>query len=180
MSDSRHEGDARAGEPGRTVFDLADDLRVTVPTSCQRSGRCHECIVEVTGGMAALSPPSEAESFLRGAFRLACQARITRGDVEIAFTPLRRTPRIVADSLDENDSPALDSPVTRAGEVVLYDGEPIDRYRGSLLGLAYGFGAGFVGGWVFAIVRNATLFTYGAILGRRTGAGPFGRFLDAI
>ena len=53
-------------------------------------------------------------------------------------------------------------------------------YAGSLLGLAYGFGAGFVGGWVFAIVRNATLFTYGAILGRRTGAGPFGRFLDAI
>jgi uncharacterized 2Fe-2S/4Fe-4S cluster protein (DUF4445 family) len=140
LSDSRHEGDARAGEPGRTVFDLADDLRVTVPTSCQRSGRCHECIVEVTGGMAALSPPSEAESFLRGAFRLACQARITRGDVEIAFTPLRRTPRIVADSLDENDSPALDSPVTRAGEVVLYDGEPIDRYRGSLLGLAIDLG----------------------------------------
>jgi len=51
---------------------------------------------------------------------------------------------------------------------------------GSFLGLGYGFAAGFGAGWVFALVRNATLFVYGAILGRRTGAGPFGRFLDAI
>ena len=51
---------------------------------------------------------------------------------------------------------------------------------GSFLGLGYGFAAGFGAGWVFALVRNATLFIYGAILGRRTGAGPFGRFLDAI
>ncbi len=53
-------------------------------------------------------------------------------------------------------------------------------YAGSLLGFVYGFVGGFGAGWAFALVRNATLFVYGAILGRRTGAGPFGRFLDAI
>ena len=33
--------------PGKTVFDYADDLAVQVPTSCFRTGQCHECIVEI-------------------------------------------------------------------------------------------------------------------------------------
>ncbi|MGD9537406.1 MAG: ASKHA domain-containing protein [Alphaproteobacteria bacterium] len=140
MSEPRHDGEARACEVGRTVFDLADDLRVAVPTSCGRSGQCHECIVEITKGMAALSARSEAESFLRGDFRLACQACITRDDIDIEFSPLRRAPRIVADSLDEDELPSLDSTVTRSGDTVLYEGEVIDRYRGALLGLAIDLG----------------------------------------
>jgi protoporphyrinogen oxidase len=38
---------------------------------------------------------------------------------------------------------------------------------GSLLGLAYGFFAGFVGGWGFAFLRNASVFLYMALLHRR-------------
>jgi protoporphyrinogen oxidase len=33
---------------------------------------------------------------------------------------------------------------------------------GSILGLAYGFGSGFVGGWSFAFLRNASVFLYTA------------------
>ena len=50
---------------GQTIFDYADSLQVRVPTSCRRSGECHECIVEIRRGMEALSDPSEAEEFLR-------------------------------------------------------------------------------------------------------------------
>ncbi|MBM3944940.1 MAG: 2Fe-2S iron-sulfur cluster binding domain-containing protein, partial [SAR202 cluster bacterium] len=41
---------------GKTLFDYADDVQVRVPTSCGRTGECHECIVEVRQGLDALSP----------------------------------------------------------------------------------------------------------------------------
>ena len=66
MSTISHDGAARALTPGKTIFDYADELAVEVPTSCRRRGTCHECVVEITEGMAALSAPREAESFLRG------------------------------------------------------------------------------------------------------------------
>ena len=58
--------------PGKTVFDYADDLVVQVPTSCFRTGQCHECIVEIKSGMDSLRPPNEAEAFLKDNYRLAC------------------------------------------------------------------------------------------------------------
>lgn len=122
------------------MFDLADDLRLAVPTSCKRSGRCHECIVEIIHGAEALSPPSEAEAFLRGAYRLACQARVVQDGIDINFSPLRRTPRIVTESLDDGEAVDHDPLVARRGDTVLYDGAPIDRYRGHLLGLAIDLG----------------------------------------
>ena len=76
-------------ERGRTVFDYADDLAVQVPTSCGRSGVCHECIVEIKRGLEALSPRSEAEYFLRESFRLACQATIQNPDLDVEFALLR-------------------------------------------------------------------------------------------
>ena len=64
---------------GASIFDYADALRVRVPTSCGRTGECHECIVEVKRGADALNPPTAAESFLRGAdYRLACQATVAK------------------------------------------------------------------------------------------------------
>ena len=42
---------------GYTLFDYADQLGAQVPTSCSRSGRCHECIIEIRGGGVAGRPP---------------------------------------------------------------------------------------------------------------------------
>jgi protoporphyrinogen oxidase len=39
--------------------------------------------------------------------------------------------------------------------------------EGSLLGLVYGFTAAFIGGWLFAFLRNAAVFVYMAIVYRR-------------
>ncbi len=123
---------------GRTLFDYADDLAVQVPTSCFRNGICHECIVEVQEGMEGLVPRTEAESFLRENYRLACQARVDDSDVDIAFSPLRRTPKILTVT-EEKETP-LDPMVSRQGDVVFYDGEEVDEYRGHLYGLAIDLG----------------------------------------
>ena len=127
--------------PGKTIFDYADDLTVQVPTSCFRTGQCHECIVEIKRGMESLQPPNEAEAFLRDNYRLACQAVVLDVDADIEFTPLRRTPRILTHTVtDGNEGLELSPKVTHSDGVVYYNDEPIDRYRGHLYGLAIDIG----------------------------------------
>lgn len=127
--------------PGKTVFDYADDLAVQVPTSCFRTGQCHECIVEIKQGMDSLRPPNEAEAFLQDNYRLACQAVVLNVDEYIEFTPLRRTPKILTHTNTGDDSPlSLNPLVTHRDGIVYYDNEPIDRYRGHLYGLALDIG----------------------------------------
>ena len=137
-----HDGKTQPLALGMTLFDCADELAVEVPTSCQRNGRCHECVVEVTGGDEALSARSDAEGFLRAPYRLACQAVIERDDLDVAFAPLRRRPRILtaAGTGTAGKPEAFDPVVTRRGEDVLYDGAAVDRYRGRMLGLAIDLG----------------------------------------
>ena len=127
--------------PGKTIFDYADDLTVQVPTSCFRTGQCHECIVEIKRGMEGLQPPNEAEAFLRDNYRLACQAVVLDVDKDIEFTPLRRTPKILTHAvMIGGETPELDPRVTHRDGTVYYNDEPIDRYRGHLYGLALDIG----------------------------------------
>ena len=123
---------------GRTVFDYADNLRVRVPTSCGRSGECHECIVEIKRGMQALSPPSESEAFLRGSYRLACQAAVTDVDADVEFAVLRRQPRILTHSVHRDVDP--DPAAERRGGDVYLNGRRVDSYRGRIHGLAIDVG----------------------------------------
>jgi uncharacterized 2Fe-2S/4Fe-4S cluster protein (DUF4445 family) len=125
-------------ERGRTIFDYADELAVQVPTSCGRSGNCHECIVEIKRGMGALCPRTVPEGFLRESYRLACQAVVGDPDTEIDFALLQRRPRILTTSTAAQFE--IDPVVTRAGNKVLYDGEVIDQYLGHLYGLAVDVG----------------------------------------
>ena len=137
-----HDGKTQPLAIGMTLFDCADELAVEVPTSCMRNGRCHECVVEVTGGKDALCARTEAESFLRPPHRLACQAVVERDDIDVTFAPLRRRPRILVRAhADAAGAPeTLDPLVTRRGADVLYDGHVVDRYRGHMLGLAVDLG----------------------------------------
>ena len=137
-----HDGKTEPLAVGMTLFDCADELAVEVPTSCLRNGRCHECVVEVSAGDDALSARTEAEGFLRPPYRLACQALVERDDIDVAFAPLRRRPRILVRAHAEAaDAPvAFDPLVMRRGDDVLYDGAVVDRYRGHMLGLAVDLG----------------------------------------
>ncbi len=123
---------------GKTIFDYADELAVQVPTSCYRTGHCHECVVDIKKGMESLSHRTEAESFLKDSYRLACQATIERDDLEVEFSPLRRKPKILTLGRDKNV--VMAPMVTRVGEEILYDGEVIDRYRGHVYGVAIDLG----------------------------------------
>lgn len=126
---------------GRTLFDDADDLAMAMPASCQRSGRCHECVVEIVAGPEALTPPTDAESFLRPPFRLACQAAVALIGEPIEFRPLRRRLRIVMGGHAGSAAPiAVDPMVVRSDGTVTYDGEPLDIDRGQILGLAIDVG----------------------------------------
>ena len=51
---------------------------------------------------------------------------------------------------------------------------------GSLLGLVYGFFTGFVGGWGFAVARNAAVILCMAIVRRRAQASLLRRILDFV
>jgi uncharacterized 2Fe-2S/4Fe-4S cluster protein (DUF4445 family) len=88
--------------------------------------------------MEALCPRTEAESFLKDPYRLACQAEVVDIDAKIDFMPLRRTPKIL--TLGREKETALDPLVIRDGERVLYDGEEVDRFRGHVYGMAIDVG----------------------------------------
>lgn len=132
--------------PGKTVFDYADELDVQVPTSCFRTGQCHECIVEILEGMENLRPPNEAEAFLQDNYRLACQSLVVAINEHIEFVPLRRTPRILTHTNTEHISADKETPftpdptVTHRDGIVYYNNEPIDRFRGHIYGLAIDLG----------------------------------------
>jgi uncharacterized 2Fe-2S/4Fe-4S cluster protein (DUF4445 family) len=109
------------GKPAsRTLFDRADDLALAVPTSCRRTGRCRECIVEVSGGAEHLSAPTESERFLRPPFRLACQAAIDDPAADVAFSVVRRRLQIV---FPEPAPPAAVDPMVDVHEGLVFWGE---------------------------------------------------------
>lgn len=138
MGTISHDGKQRELAEGRTLFDYADELEMQVPTSCGRTGTCHECVVEVKQGMDALRPRGEEESFLRGNYRLACQAIVENAMLDIHFAPLRRKPKILVATAEKPVD--WDPVVRRNGDTVSYDGEVLDNYRGHLYGLAIDVG----------------------------------------
>jgi uncharacterized 2Fe-2S/4Fe-4S cluster protein (DUF4445 family) len=138
MSEVIHGTDRRPMVVGRTLFEYADEVSAAVPTSCRRTGRCRECVVEVREGEGALSPRTEPERYLPGRFRLACQASIQSVTTDVEFSVIRRRMKILGPS---GDPPAMIDPVVTADELaVRYGGQPIDLRRGHVLGLAIDVG----------------------------------------
>ena len=155
MSPIYHSGQTLDHVPGRSIFDYADNLSVRVPTSCGRTGECHECIVEIRRGMEALSPPTDAERFLRDNYRLACQALVEDPDAGVEFAVLRRQPRILTHSIRRHVP--LDPLTTCERDAVHHRGERIDDYRGRIYGLAVDVGT-------TTVVMNLVDLQTGAII----------------
>ena len=53
---------------GLSLFDCADMLGIKVPTSCNKNGKCRECLVEIAGGMELLSSKTPEEKSSQGKF----------------------------------------------------------------------------------------------------------------
>ena len=138
MGELIHAGRRQPLLPGRTLFEQTDELATVVPASCRFSGRCRECVVAVTAGAEALSAPTGPEAFLRPPYRLACQARVERADVDVEIAVLRRRLQIVATS---TGAPAeLDPVVTRQGDEVRRDSKRLGTFRGVIYGVALDLG----------------------------------------
>ena len=148
---------------GESIFDYADALSVRVPTSCGRTGECHECIVEIKQGMEALSGHTEAEAFLREDYRLACQAKIVDGEADVEFAALRRQPRILTRSVRRE----IDvEPLTRRIEDGVFFGDTrIDDYRGQVYGVAVDVGT-------TTVVLNLLDLETGDVLGTASFENP--------
>ena len=117
-----------------TIFDYADFLKLRVPTSCGRTGECHECIVEIKKGSSALSNPTESEKFLKSGYRLACQTSVKDLKADVEFSTLRRQPKILTSSI--NRTVPLNAKVKKINNFVVRDGSTIDKYKGRICGIA--------------------------------------------
>lgn len=145
-----------AAAPGPSLFDYADRLDVRVPTSCQKNGKCRECIVEIVEGMELLSPPTPPEKHLTGRFRLSCQAHVAAASGEVKCHTMRRgrmrvetgahglpvglpqaLPALGTDGIARVQ---LDPAVTRDGNRILIDGAEIANCGGPIHGLAADLG----------------------------------------
>jgi uncharacterized 2Fe-2S/4Fe-4S cluster protein (DUF4445 family) len=137
-------GRTAEGSPGKSLFEHAEALGIRVPTSCNKNGKCKECVVEVAEGMTLLSPPTRAEAHLRPPFRLSCQAAIAAPGGMLRFHTMRRGRLRIEDrALQPGGGPRvfeLDPAVTRDGERILIDGEEITRCTAPIHGLAMDLG----------------------------------------
>jgi uncharacterized 2Fe-2S/4Fe-4S cluster protein (DUF4445 family) len=137
-------GRTTAVVPGLTLFEHAERLGVRVPTSCRKQGKCKECLVEVTAGRDALSPPTPEEQHLRGSFRLSCRTTVAGDDVDVRCHTMRRGQLRVltgcADIAARHAGLVLDPAVTRDGDRILIDGEEVARSTGPIHGLAMDLG----------------------------------------
>lgn len=131
-------------QPGASLFECAEQLSVRVPTSCNKNGKCRECLVDVSEGMSLLSERTPEEQHLDDGYRLACRACISADTGEVACRTLSRGTLVSlegAAGLDElAEAVPLQPAVTRRGQTVLLDGEPIAESDGPLLGIAADIG----------------------------------------
>jgi uncharacterized 2Fe-2S/4Fe-4S cluster protein (DUF4445 family) len=135
---------ARDIEAGPSLFAGAEGLGIRVPTSCNKQGKCKECVVEVTEGMDLLSRPSPPESHLKGPFRLSCCARVAGTEGTIRCNTMHRGEMRIEKQAFQlpvgGRGWVLEPSVTREGDRILLDGVEIDRGTGPLHGLAVDLG----------------------------------------
>ena len=128
----------------QSLFDLAEGVGLRVPTSCQKNGKCKECIVEVSEGMNLLSAPTDAERHLKGNFRLSCQTRVVADKGEIRCHTMRRGQMRIerhALGLPLRGKLPLEPCVTREGtDRILLDGVEIARSTAPIHGVAMDLG----------------------------------------
>jgi len=136
---------------GSLLHEYAESFGIHVPTSCDRQGKCKECLVEVTEGMELLSKRSYQETHLRSStisgknnFRLSCQSRIIADSGLIRCNTMYRGEMIIETKAlqlpNYNHNFKIDPAVTREGNRVLLDGIEIDRTDGPIHGLALDLG----------------------------------------
>ena len=134
-------GKSLSARRGASIFECSEELGVHVPTSCNKNGKCRECIVEIREGAELLSKLSSEEEHLGAGFRLACRACLEADSGSITCHTMRRAQlRIEESGWIETANVDLAPAVSRDGNWVLLDGEPLTKSPGPLLGIALDLG----------------------------------------
>jgi len=134
-------GKSLSAQRGPSIFECSEELGVHVPTSCNKNGKCRECIVEISEGAELLSELSSEEEHLGAGFRLACRACLEADSGSITCHTMRRAQmRIEESGWIETADVDLAPAVSRDGDWVLLDGEPLTKSPGPLLGIALDLG----------------------------------------
>lgn len=134
------DGLSGTAEIGTTLFDFAESLGITVPTSCYKQGKCRECLLEIESGSELLSPLAPQESHLGGKFRLACRTQLTAPGEVHCHTLRRGTLRIETETTGLELQHRIDPTVTRDGSRILIDGKQIAESDGPIHGIAIDIG----------------------------------------
>ncbi len=71
------DGREMVADEGSTLFECAESMGITVPTSCRMQGKCRECLVEIEQGTSGLTAMAPEEDHLPAGFRLSCRSRVT-------------------------------------------------------------------------------------------------------
>jgi uncharacterized 2Fe-2S/4Fe-4S cluster protein (DUF4445 family) len=126
---------------GSSLFDYAELMGVSVPTSCRKQGKCKECVVEIFAGMECLSGRAASEAHLKGDFRLSCCCRIVQEQGTVRCHTLQRGGMSIERQAHQLvQCRSLDPAVTRDGRRILLDGVEIDRSTGPIHGIAVDLG----------------------------------------
>ena len=130
--------------PGSPLHEYGESLGIRVPTSCNRQGKCKECIVEITEGMELLSLPTRKEAHLKDNFRLSCQCKIIADSGILRCNTMRRgnlriENRALHLSVLDNKL-EIDPTVTREGNRILLDGTEIEKSNKPIYGIATDLG----------------------------------------
>jgi len=124
----------------QSLFDLAEELSVAVPSSCKKQGKCKECLIEITSGSELLSPLSDKEQHLLPQYRLACQAYIEK-EGEVKAENLKRSRiKIEEKGTTVSDNIVLQPAVIRKGNKIYVDDICIAETTRTLFGLAVDIG----------------------------------------
>lgn len=129
---------------GSSLFSLAEDMGLTVPSSCHQQGKCRECMMEITSGMECLTAPAKEENHLREGFRLSCLCRIASDEGAVCAHTLGRGQMQIEDravEIPRTREPApIDPAVRREGNKVLLENEPLAETDGPVHGVAIDLG----------------------------------------
>jgi len=131
---------------GSTLYECLQQAGITLPSSCNGSGRCGECRVVIEEGEGLLSPRTTSELHMASGQRLACQARIIKESGLIrCFSGVYDQQRIEESGAGvAGNFTGLNPSVQVSGEEVRIDGRILNSSGGDIYGAALDIGTSTV------------------------------------
>lgn len=131
-------------EQGRTILSYIQELGINISASCGGRGICRGCLVKIDR-MENLNNLTKIEKeFIKDQrYRLACQAKIVRGNEDIFIEiPEFRKYKILAKGKTKKISlnPFVKKKRSIVSSKVFWENNEIDKYKGEIYGLALDVG----------------------------------------